>query len=72
MFKNRQVEVRVRKDDKTKTETTLSVEDELKRKEAYTRFAQKIIITAAVAVYGYVVVDTFRQTMVAVNTNNPE
>lgn len=62
MFKNRELSVRMRKAEKAKTETTV---DDEKKSEAYARAAQKIIITGAIAVYGYLVIDGYRQIKVA-------
>lgn len=65
MFRNREFVIRTRKTNPT--DPVAPVNDE-KKTEVFTRFAQKLVITTAAAIYGYVLVDTFRQVKVAQNT----
>lgn len=64
MFRDREVTMRLRKtkDSKTQPQDIPMKEDRL---PAYTKAAQKIMLTGVAAVYGYVLVDTYRQKTVA-------
>ena len=61
-FKNREMRIKVVKNDEKKIHEIPMKEDRL---PAYADAAKKIVITGALVVYGYVVMDTFRQTQVA-------
>lgn len=71
MFKNREMTVRFKKADKPKDEPETPVVDTNKI-EMLTHLGQKVVVAGALAVYGYVVVDTFRQTQVAKANNRKD
>ncbi len=74
MFHNRELSIRMRKPGRTKdtnetTEETIGFD--VKVAEA-TAFAKTILKYIAVGVAGYVVLDTYRQVLIAKNTNRPQ
>lgn len=62
-FKNREMRIKVVKNDEKKSEYAIPMKED--RLPTYADAAKKIVITGALVVYGYVVMDTFRQTQVA-------
>lgn len=73
MFKRqkRELSIQIRKAEKPKETEEKPVEALDPRLERYTRAIIKVGVATAFSVYGYVLLDTYRQVVVAQNTNNP-
>lgn len=70
MFKNRVMTVKINKDDKTKDAPPRPMRED--RFPLYKDAAKKAFIAGTMAVYGYVLVDTYRQKTVAQAIYHPK
>ncbi len=75
MFHNRELSIRMRKPNRTKDNNKETPEEtigfDVKVAEA-TVFVKTVLRYIAVGVAGYVVLDTYRQVLIAKNTNRPQ
>lgn len=70
LFKNREMRITVNKKDEPKEHYEIPMKQD--RLPAYTEAAKKIVISGALVVYGYVLMDTYRQTQVVKAAYRPQ
>jgi len=66
MFRKREVTLQVRK--ASKPEDVITVKEENSKSEKLMQLVPKILVGGVIAVYGYVLLDTYRQVTIAQNT----